>query len=258
MISTTSGSRSELPPIDERLAAPETHIEVIDGKAVTVAPADEPHAERHGALAALLRAHRAGGYSVAIDMLTRTSLMDDVAPDASVYPAARDPVTGRRRLEELAFEIAAAESLGRVAAKAAKLAERGVRRIFAIDVDRARALEWDQGASQWVILDRRDDIEDPALAVPLPIAAMIDAAQADDAIARALRARRHPEFAAEREEGRAEGLASALLVVLEARGLAPTAEERRHILAERERARLERWLAQAPTCASVASLLAGV
>jgi len=260
MVFTTSGSISELPAVDERLAAPETRSEVIDGKAVFVAPADEPHAEAHGALAALVRAHRAGGYAVAVDMLTRTSRRDDIAPDVSVYPAARDPRTGGRRLEELAFEIASTETLGHVAAKAAKLAARGVRRIFAIDVGRARALEWAKDAAQWAILDRRDHIEDVALAVPVPIAALIDAAQADDAIARALRARRHPEFDAEREEGRAEGLAeglaSALLVVLAARGLEPTADERRRILAEREPARLERWLAAAPTCASVASLLA--
>jgi hypothetical protein len=46
---------------------------------------------------------------------------------------------------------------------------------------------------------------DPALAVPLPHAALLDAATADDATVRAFRARRHPEFLAEREEGRAEG-----------------------------------------------------
>ena len=145
---TISGSISELPAVDERLAAPETRFEVIDGKAVTVAPADEPHAERHGALAALVRAHRADGYAVAVDMLTRTSFTDDIAPDVSLYRAARDPTTGGRRLEEMAFEIASTESIGRVAGKAAKLAARGVRRIFAIDVERARVLEWATDASQ--------------------------------------------------------------------------------------------------------------
>ena len=255
MISTTSGSRSQ-PAIDERLAAPETPFEVIDGKAVFVAPADEPHAEAHSALDGLVRAHRADGYAVAVDMLTRTSRTSDIAPDVSLYPAARDARTGGRRLEELAFEIASTESLGHAAAKAARLAARGVRRIFAIDVDRGRAHEWARDASQWALLDPRGHIEDPALAVPMPVAALIDAARADDAIARALRARRHPEFIAEHEDGLAEGHARALLLVLAARGLEPAADERRRILAERELARLERWLAAAPTCASIASLLA--
>jgi hypothetical protein len=56
-----------------------------------VAPAAEPHATRHSKLSALLEAHVGDGYEVASDMLTRTSALDDVAPDASVFPAARGP-----------------------------------------------------------------------------------------------------------------------------------------------------------------------
>ncbi|HSK03364.1 MAG TPA: hypothetical protein VK932_19065, partial [Kofleriaceae bacterium] len=72
---------------------------------------------------------------------------------------------------------------------------------------RKRALEWSKEAGQWSILDRRGQIEDPALAVPIPIEALLDAALADAALARALRVKRHPEFVAERAEGRAEGRA---------------------------------------------------
>jgi Uma2 family endonuclease len=268
MVFITPGSISELPAVDDRLATPEARFEIIDGRPVYVPPAHEPHGVAHSALDALVRAHRADGYAVAVDMLTRTSRRDDVAPDISVYPAARDPETGGRRLEELAFEIVSTESLAHAGAKAAKLAARGVRRIFAIDVERERALEWSSDAAQWAILDRRAHLDDPALAVPLPIGVLIDTARADDAVARALRARRHPEFIAEREEGRAEGLregraegiregrAEAVLAVLAARGLEPTSDELRRIRAERELARLDRWLGAARSCADVASLFA--
>ena len=269
---TTLGSSSELPAVDARLAVPETRYEIEDGREVHVAPADEPHGTSHSSLDALVRAHRAAGYAVAVDMLTRTSRGDDIAPDVSVYPAARDPRTGGRQLEELAFEIVSTESLGHAGRKAAKLVARGVRRVFALDVERRRALEWSPEAGQWAILDRRAQLEDPALAVPIPIEAILDAARADDAIARALRVKRHPEFVAERTEGwseghaqgraegqtegRAEGRAEALLIMLAGRGLVPTEAERHRILEERDLGRLERWLAAARTCADIAGLLA--
>ncbi len=262
------GSISELPEVDERLVEPETRFEVEDGRRVYVPPADEPHGESHVTVGALVKAHRAEGYSVAVDMLTRTSRVDDLAPDVSLYPSARDPRTGGRRLEELAFEVASSQTLGHVGKRAAKLVARGVRRVFALDVDRMRALEWSNATGEWKILERGGRIEDPALAVPIPIDALLDAARADDAIARALRAKRHPEFVAEREEGRAEGeargraegeargRAEGVLAVLAVRGLEPTEDEHRQLFAERDPGRLERWLAAARSCADVAQLLA--
>ncbi len=249
-------STTELPAVDERLVAPETRYEIIDGRVVYVPPADQPHAESHAELAALVHAHRADEFSVAVDMLTRTSRIEDFAPDVSVYPTARDPRTGGRQLEQLAFEIASTESLGHAGTKAAKLIARGVRRVFAIDVERNRALEWSTAIDAWSILDRRDVIADSALAVPLPVAALLDAAIADHAVAAALRARRHPEFVAERAEGHVEGSANALLVVLRSRGFEVTADERTRIVGERDPDRLDRWLGAAVACTSVAALLA--
>jgi hypothetical protein len=259
-LTPTPGSISALPEVDERLVAPETRHEVEDGRVVYVPPADEPHGTAHASLGALVHAHRAGGYSVAADMLTRTSRIDDIAPDVSVYPTARHPRTGGRQLEELAFEIVSTESLGHAGRRAAKLVSRGVRRVFAIDVERRRALEWSNEMTAWSLLDRRARIEDPALAIPLEVEAMIDAAGPDDAIVRAWRAKRHHEFVAERAEGRAEGRAEALaegvLVVLAGRGLEPTEDEHRALLGERDVSRLARWLAAAGACTDVARLLA--
>ena len=253
---TTHDPISKLPEVDERLVVPEARYEIVDGRVVHVPPADEPHGANHCTLAAIAHAHRADAYAPAVDMLTRTSQIDDIAPDVSVYPSARDPATGGRLLEELAFEIVSTESIAHAGTKAAKLVARGVRRVFAIDLKRARALEWSKELGEWSLLDRRGQIEDPVLAVPIPIEALLDAARAGDAIPHALRVKRHPEFIAERAEGRAEGRAEALLVVLAARGLKPTEAERRRILEERELGRLERWLAASTSCADVAALLA--
>ena len=245
---------SELPDIDERLVAPETRYEIEDGRLVYVPPADPPHAECHLDLGALLKAHRADGFKVAVDMLTRTSRIDDIAPDVSVYPTARDPKTGRQ-LDHLSFEIASTERLAHAGKRAVKLIGRGVRRVFAIDVERARALEWSTSAGEWSILDLGSTITDPSLAVPLPVRALVDTALVDATIEDAMRARRTPGFAAERAEGRAEGRAEAVLVVLAARGLVPSEDQRSIILGERDLLRIDRWLVAAGTCADVSALL---
>src|SRR5690349_4226453 len=118
----------EPPAVDARLVMPETRYEAIDGKITYVPPSDEPHGTYHSRMAALLEAHVIASYKVAVDMLTRTSEKNDMAPDASVFPAARDPETGGRKLEELAFEVVSTEALSHAAKKARALTERGVRR----------------------------------------------------------------------------------------------------------------------------------
>jgi hypothetical protein len=218
------------------------------------------------AIAALIEAHTGFDFEAAADLLTRTSKVDDIAPDVSVSPDAPDPRTGGRQLEQLAFEIVSTQSLGRAAAKAAKLAVRGVRRVFAIDVARACVLEWSPQLGTWRELDPSSHIDDPALEVPLPIEAMIHAAKADDAVARALVARHNPvieavraeDRAASRAEGVQEGIlrgkVEAVLAVLAARNVAVGDAERVRILGERGPAQLDRWLAEAATSAEVAKL----
>ena len=254
------GSELELPDIDERLVAPETRYEIMDGVVIYVPPADPLHGENHSKLAALVEAHRHPDFTVAVDLLTRTSRIDDFAPDVSVYPTAKHPVTGGRQLEQIAFEIASTESLGHAGKKAGKLTGRGVRRVFAIDVERERVLEWSTVLGQWSILDLTSTIADPALAVALPVAALVDAARADDAIVAALRAKRHAEFLAEREEGREEGRAAvirlAVLRILSVRGLSITEAQRARIEGEHDPALLEGWFDRVATCESVESLLA--
>jgi len=198
-------SDTTLPAVDARLVVPETRYEIVDGGLVHVSPADEAHGTQHSKISALVEAHVAPDFDVATDMLTRTSRTSDIAPDVSVFPRARDPRTGGRQLEQLAFEVVSTETLRHAARKATRLAARGVRRVFAIDVARGRALEWSSARAAWRALGLNAQIKDRALAVPLPIKALVSAAKADDAVARALIAKRNPVIKAIRSQGLAKG-----------------------------------------------------
>ena len=237
---------------------PETRYEAIDGKIFYVCPSDEPHGTYHSRIAALLEAHVVPSYQVAVDMLTRTSEKNDMAPDASVFPAARDPETGGRLLEELVFEVVSTESLAHAGKKARALADRGVRRLFAIDVERRRALEWSRQTCAWEILPMDGTIEDPTLALPLPIRALADAMRADDAVAGALLAKKNPviedALRTARGEGKIEGKIEALLQILAARGLRVTKKATGRLRAERDEAVVDRWLGRAASCADVEAL----
>jgi hypothetical protein len=239
---------------------PESGFEIVGGQVVAVSPAHEPHGSQHAKLSAILEAHCAPGYNAASDMLTRAGWREDFAPDGSIYPLARDPVTGGRQLEELAFEIVVTESIAHAGTKAAKLRARGVRRVFAIDVERGRCLEWSVAVDGWEILGADAAIEDRALVRPLAIRDLVSAGSADDAVARALLAKRNAvvEEALDAREarGRAEGLRHAIVSFLAARGLAVSPQEQADILATSDAELLQRWVTVAATCASVAELLA--
>ena len=255
------------PAVDERLVMPETRYEAIDGKITYVAPSDEPHGTYHSKLAALLEAHAAAHYNVAVDMLTRTSAKNDMAPDASVFEAARDPETGGRKLEELAFEVVSTETLAHSGKKARALVQRGVRRVFAVNVEKKRVLEWSPATNGWKMLAPDGVILDPTLAAPLPLCALAEAVKADDAVAGALLAKKNPVLesalqAARGEgklegkiEGKLEGKLEALVCLLDARGLKVKKKERARILAEEHEAVVDRWLGQAVSCSSVRELL---
>src|SRR5215467_11678155 len=120
VLSNPSHAETDLPPLDERLVVPGTRYEMYDGELVYVPPAQPPHAIRHSKISALVEAHASRDFQVACDMLTRVSKTSDVAPDVSVFPLARDPRTGGRQLEHIAFEVVSTESLAHAARKASK------------------------------------------------------------------------------------------------------------------------------------------
>ena len=65
-------------------------------------------------------------------------------------------------------------------------------------------LEWSRATDGWSAtpLER---IDDPCFVQPLPIASLLQATHADEAVLRALRTKGHPEFDAVRGEGREQG-----------------------------------------------------
>jgi len=274
-VSVAAKRSTRLPAVDERLVVPEMRFEIIGGKVEYVPPAGESHGSRHSKISALLEAYAAEGYDVAADMLTRTSDKGDLAPDASVFPRARDPRTGGRQLEELAFEVLSPERLTHAAKKAHALSERGVRRVFAVDVEKRRALVWSASQKVWDVLPPDSAIEDRALALPLPIRALVEAAKPDDAVAQALitkknsvitRALQRANQAGKLEghleghveghlEGQLEGKIEALLAVLDARGLEIKKKQEKRIRAERDESTLAGWIRAAASCTSIADLL---
>jgi len=239
IVSIRTAAPDHLPEVDDHLVEPGTRYEMWDGELVYVPPSDAPHGMSQATLTLLLAFHVAPGFAVACELLTRTSRVDDVALDVSVFPAAPHPVTGRRQLQQLAFEVVSTQRIVDAGGKAAKLAGRGVCRVFAIDLERTQVLEWSVAHDCWEELPAAGHITDPVLAVPLPLAPLITVARADDAVARALVAQGNPVLTSYRAEGEAKGLvegeakgkAAALLVVLAARGVAIDAASRCRVLA---------------------------
>jgi hypothetical protein len=259
------GQRS-FPPLDEHLVEPEvTRDEIIGGRRVVAMPAGEPHATRQFMLDYVLGPHIAPGYIGAADLLTRVDIDSDFASDACVYKEGTDPQTGTRYLEELAFEVVSEQNEGVVTEKALRIHRRGVRRIFAIFVkgDR-RVCEWSADTRSWRLLDPSSCIEDPCLKVPLQVAALLDAAAANQAVVEALAAQGDPAIqrreAAARSEGEAlgeaRGKAKVILQVLEARGLAVGRSQREEILLCNDLDRLDRWARRAALASSAAEVLA--
>lgn len=262
---------ADLPDIDERLVAPETPYEIVDGVVVQVSPCDPPHGIRHAQILLLIGAHVGLEFQVACDMLTRTSKLDDFAPDVSVFPVAPHPQTGGRQLEHLAFEVVNTGSIGYMGRKAAKLVARGVRRVFAIDVEHSRLLEWSRSLADWSEVESAC-IEDPVFDVALPVDTLVRTVKGDDAVARALLAKRNPVLEAdrmrERAEGHAEGRAEghtdgriagkreALIVLLGARGIPLDAAARERIFGEQDPERLDGWIARAMIVRTIAELFA--
>ena len=117
--------RDGFPPVDDHLDEPEvTRSERIGGRVVLAMPADGPHAIRHSELDYVVRAKVAPGYRAASDLKTRFAEESDFASDTAVFRDGIDPETGRRHLEELAFEVVSEQSLRDVTEKAPKMIRR--------------------------------------------------------------------------------------------------------------------------------------
>ncbi|WP_394827406.1 hypothetical protein [Pendulispora albinea] len=272
------GARDEpvrAPRIDERLAPPETRLEYLHGIELFAAPAEASHATRHADIAMVLRASVGPGYTAAVDLLTRTDDASDFAPDASIYPSAPD-ASGHRRLEELAFEVTNEQALSVPSKKARELVRRGVRRVFCIlvkstRVAQPRVLEWSRHTDGWQPMPADAVIEDACLVVPIKARALIDAAMADETVARALLVKKNEvieaalrdEHRAGTIEGRREGRRAGaietwrtvLFSLIGGRGLAVDDLARARIEGETDPKVLERWVLRVANAKSVVDIL---
>lgn len=208
-------ARGEWPAVDDYLDEPETtRWERVGGQRVWASPSKLEHAAPHMRLDYLVAAHARPGYVGASDLKTRVSDDDEFASDTCLLKDGIDPRTGRRYLEELSFEIVNKRSQAKVDARARAFAARGVRRQIAINVRTGTVSEWDKTKGKWRPLDPKRRIHDKCLARPLEVAALLDAARADDEVARALEAKGNPAIEEMKtkshargfEEGRREGI----------------------------------------------------
>ncbi len=268
------GRDQRLPAVDERLVAPESHAEIVDGVLYRTMGSNQPHGTRHFTATGLFFGVLAEGYEGAVDMLTRADDDTDAAPDISVFPSGEDEETGGRKLEEIAFEVLDTERMSHATKKVEKLAARGVRRLFAIRVAERKVYQWDHAHGDWTEFADGDHITDRCFRVPLPVAAFVDRVLADDTVAEALLAAKNRVLTralkderdagqragqrAGRDEGLREGaLRSArtmLLALLETRGPLTEAHRRRVMACDDEGA-LTAWFTRALAGESAEALL---
>lgn len=198
-------SARELPPVDEHLVKPETREQLVRGRQVLAMPALAPHGDRHFKLDYVIGAHVKEGYVGSTDLLTRTAARSDFATDTCIRRDGIDPSTNTRYLEELAFEVVNEQTVRDITEQAEDLTARGVRRLVAIFVKKGEVCEWSPQTSTWKKLDPEGTFTDRTLSRPLRVKEMLDAAEADNAVVRALAAKNNPVLAELVEGGRKEG-----------------------------------------------------
>jgi hypothetical protein len=243
------------PGVDDHIVRPETREEMVRGELMIAQPAKPPHAESHARLDHVTLAHVAPGYIVSSDLLTRFGPKSNFATDVCVRKEGTDPASGNRYLEELAFEIVNEQSLRHITIRAEDIIGRGVRRLIVIFVKRGTVTEWSPAEQRFVPLPLDGVLEDPTLAQPIPIRAMLDAAAARQAVAAAVWAQDDPWLLERKQELSQQGQHLALLLMLEGRGLHPNHEQRAIIESCTDPQRLQLWLRMAGRVATVAELL---
>lgn len=203
------------PRVDDQIVRPETREELVRGRAVLAMPAKEGHADRHHTVDYLTGGCIAPGYVGSVDLLTRVGPRSDFATDTCIRREGIDPATGSRYLEELVFEIVNEQSMSDITERAEDLSRRGVRRIIAIFVKKNEVREWSPTRADWLVLDPAGAFEDRTLTQPIPIRALLDRTEADNAVVRALRAKENPEVMAVKREGLEEGRVQAMKKAVE-------------------------------------------
>lgn len=241
------------PAVDDHVVTPETREELLRGKRLHAAPSLPEHGDSHFRLDVALGTHTRAGYVGSTDLLTRAADDGDFATDSCVRREGIDPATGRRYLEELAFEVVNTQRLSEVTGKAEELAARGVRRVFAVFTRKGVVSEWRDG--DWEPFPADGHIDDVCLATPLPVEALLRASALGAAAVRGLLARGEPELKrllAEHEaRGKALGTTVArrdtLRLILRARDVSITEADEARVASCDDPTTLDGWIARAST-----------
>jgi hypothetical protein len=264
-------SPSPWPRVSDYTVEPESGKEMLDGEVREASPAGPKHSRQHNQVDFVLRAYTAPEYGPDTDLLTRQAVPHNFASDTSIRRNGIDPETGDRYLEELAFEIKSTQSAEDLEQRARIMAARGVRRIFAIPVrgDAAGSeiiagpvAEWMPAEERWRTYRDDEVIADPCLFEPVPVRALLDAVEADDAVAQALLAKGNrvlvaygdTRYRAGEEKGEAKAAREHIQLIMQSRGVAMDADARARIAACTDLAVLERWIVRALRVASASDL----
>ncbi len=262
---------SAWPHVSDYTVEPESGQEMFDGEVREASPAGPKHSRQHNQVGSVLHACTAPEYGADTDLLTRLGVPHNFASDTSIRRNGIDPETGDRYLEELAFEIQSTQSDEDLEERARIMAARGVRRIFAIPVrgDDAGSeiiagplAEWMSAEGRWRTYRDDEVISDPCLFEPLPVRALLDAVEADNAVVRAHLHKGHPillEYGDTREaKGEVKGEVKAarehIELIMQWRGVAMDADAHARLAACTDRAVLKRWVERALRVASASDL----
>jgi Uma2 family endonuclease len=220
-----SGASYRFPSKNDSLPAPgelsipgEDGYELEDGQLVYAAPAGPTHAEFHAALVALLVASVKPSHKVYVDMLTNLGTVpkNELAPDISMV--AHYEQDEPRPLEEVVVEICSTQPLANAERKLRKFANRGVRKLWCIQLSKQAVWQWDHSIDGLRIVPSDGYLEDELLVRPLSVKVLLKTTLQDNEIARALLAKENPVleqrldavFHQGKDDGRKEGLRVAI------------------------------------------------
>ncbi|WP_428267403.1 hypothetical protein [Haliangium sp.] len=239
---------------------PETNKEYFQGEVRECLPANPTHSSQHSRVVKVLGAYAKPEYTVDIDLLTRQDKNNNFASDVCLRWRGIDPATEDRYLEEVAVEIKATQRAGDLKERARLMAQRGVRRVFAIPVKGDKAgdnlvagplLEWQPELDDWKTWGEDELLEDRCLTRPLRIKALLDAVVAEEAIATAVLASNLPIVVKHNEEMENRGMRKSLVLMLSTRGFEVDENARERIETCSDERILVRWIERAVSAGSV-------
>jgi hypothetical protein len=251
-------SHSARPRVSDYVVETETDFELFQGQIREVTHAGPLHGEQISQVNFVLTAYVAPGHGVDLFLLTRQDADNNFASDVSIRKDDIDPATDDRSLEELAFEIKSTLAPDELEQRARIMARCGVRRVFAIPVTGHPAgidsvagplAEWMPGEERWRTYRDDEVIADPCLFKPVPVRALLDAVEADNAVAKALLDKGNRvliQYGDKRYRAGEENAAREYIhMFLHARGVVMDAATHARIAACRDLAVLKRWVMRA-------------